>query len=72
MRPLSVICFSPELAPESPLAPSLVGCIEVLIAAGEDPNETHETADGRVAALAGASRNPEAARLLLEAGAHPV
>jgi hypothetical protein len=72
MRPLSVICFSPDLVPESALAPSLVACLEVLVASGEDPNETHQTADGPVPALVGAARNPDAARLLREAGAHPL
>jgi ankyrin repeat protein len=71
-RPLSYACFSSHLAPSEPHAGDLVTCIEVLLAAGADPNETHRTEAGDVPAVHGAARvarNPEAVRLLLEAGA---
>jgi hypothetical protein len=69
LAPLCAACLSPGLAPGSPVAPGLVECIEVLLASGADPNQACQTADGPVLPLAAAARNPQAARLLRDAGA---
>jgi hypothetical protein len=71
LSPLCAACFAPGLVPGSPIAAGLVECIEVLLAAGADPHEACRTPDAEVLPLVGASRNPDAARLLLEAGGAP-
>ncbi len=59
--PLELLCTLPGLEPGSPRAGDYVTCLEVLLAAGADP---------RTVQVAGpAARNPDAARLLADAGA---
>jgi hypothetical protein len=61
-RPLELACSLPALEPGSPRAGDVVTCLEVLLAAGADPRE--------LSVRGPAARNPDAARLLAQAGAH--
>jgi ankyrin repeat protein len=73
-RPLSCVCFSTYLAPDSPRVEGALRCVRLLLDAGADPDETHRNEYGDMPVLygaAGVAHNVEAARMLLDAGANP-